>query len=252
MIGAPAIEGSASRARRGVGPVAPGAAALLLAGVAAAAMLADHWEAVIVLAAVLLAVCLRAPRARRRAYLVGTLGSAAGVLIVSPWVQSLGSHPLWTGPLVPVLGRLDITTEELSTAGILALRLAAVGLAFTVYALLIDHDRLISGARFARRGTLAIALATRMVPMLERDAAGLAEALRGRGVAVEGLRARVRLLSPLLAGSLERGLSLAESMEARGYGRPGGTRLPAPPWRALDRACFVLAPVLAVTGALWL
>ena len=113
-------------------------------------------------------------------------------------------------------------------------------------------DRLLSGARVARRGTLAVALATRMVPMLERDAAGLVEALRGRGVVVEGLHARAQLLSPLLAGSLERGLSLAEAMEARGYGRPGGTRLPAPAWRALDLACVVVAPVLAVAGALWL
>ena len=68
---------------------------------------------------------------------------------------------------------------------------------------------------------LAIALATRLVPTLERDAAGLVEALRGRGVEVSGLRGRARLLSPLLAGSLERALNLAEAMEARGYGRPG-------------------------------
>ena len=252
MIGVSALERGTARARRSLGPVAPGAAALLLAGVAAAALLADHTATVAVLAAALLLVCVRAPRARRRAYLVGTLGSAAGVLIVSPFVQSLGSHPLWSGPRLPVLGRLDITTEELSAAGTLALRLAAVGLAFTVYALLIDHDRLLSGARFARRGTLAVALATRLVPTLERDAAGLVEALRGRGIVVEGLRARVQLLSPLLAGSLERGLSLAEAMEARGYGRPGGTRLPAPAWGALDRACLVLAPAVAVAGALWL
>ena len=35
------------------------------------------------------------------------------------------------------------------------------------------------------------------------------------------MRGRARLLSPLLAGSLERALNLAEAMEARGYGRPG-------------------------------
>ena len=67
-------------------------------------------------------------------------------------------------------------------------------------------------------------------PTLERDAAGLVEALRGRGARVEGMRARARLLSPLLAGSLERGLNLAEAMEARGFGRAGRTRAPAPPW----------------------
>lgn len=231
---------------------APGPAALLLAGVAAAALVAGHWPAVAVLAVLLLAVCLRASRARRRAYLVGTLTSAASVLVISPLVQSLGSHPLWNGPLIPVLGRLDVTTEELEAAGILALRLAAVGLAFTAYALLVDHDRLLSGARLARRGTLAVALATRLVPTLERDAAGLVEALRGRGVVVEGIRGRAQLLSPLLAGSLERGLSLAEAMEARGYGRPGGTRLPVPAWTLVDRACLVVAPLAGVVGALWL
>ena len=82
--------------------------------------------------------------------------------------------------------------------------------------------------RFARRSVLAMALATRLVPTLERDAAGLVEALRGRGVEVTGARGRARLLAPLLAGSLERALNLAEAMEARGYGRPGGTRTPRP------------------------
>jgi energy-coupling factor transporter transmembrane protein EcfT len=76
--------------------------------------------------------------------------------------------------------------------------------------------------------------------------------LRGRGIVVEGVRGRATLLSPLLAGSLERGLGLAEAMEARGYGRPGATRRPAPPWGLADRACLVVAPAVAVAGALWL
>ena len=91
-------------------------------------------------------------------------------------------------------------------------------------------------------------LATRLVPTLERDAAGLREALRGRGVELHP----ARLLSPLLAGSLERGLNLAESMEARGYGRPGRTRAPRPGWSALDRASLAAAVAIVVLGALWL
>jgi energy-coupling factor transport system permease protein len=87
---------------------------------------------------------------------------------------------------------------------------------------------------------------------LERDAAGLVEALRGRGVEVSGVRGRARLLSPLLAGSLERALNLAEAMEARGYGRPGATRAPRPGWRARDRAALVAAALLVAMGALWL
>jgi energy-coupling factor transport system permease protein len=153
---------------------------------------------------------------------------------------------------VPVLGQLDVTREELATAAVQALRLAAVTLAFTVYALLLDHDALLGSARFARRSTLVVALATRLVPTLERDAAGFVEALRGRGVRVDGVRGRARLLSPLVAGSLERALNLAEAMEARGYGRPGATRRPPLPWRALDRLALGAAAVLVVAGVLWL
>jgi energy-coupling factor transport system permease protein len=90
------------------------------------------------------------------------------------------------------------------------------------------------------------------VPTLERDARGLVEALRGRGVEVSGLRGRARLVSPLLAGSLERGLNVAEAMEARGFGRAGHTRAPRPPWTRLDRLAAAGAPLLALVGALWL
>ena len=153
---------------------------------------------------------------------------------------------------MPVLGQLDITSEELGGAAVQALRLSAVTLAFAVYALLLDHDELLRSARFARRSALVVALATRLVPTLERDAAGLVEALRGRGVDVGGVRGRARLVSPLVSGSLERAMDLAEAMEARGYGRPGATRSPSPPWRARDRAALVAAAALVAVGVLWL
>ena len=124
--------------------------------------------------------------------------------------------------------------------------------AFAVYALLLDHDALLRSARFARRSAFVVALATRLVPTLERDTVGLVEALRGRGVAVEGVRGRARLLSPVVSGSLERAMNLAEAMEARGYGRPGATRAPAPAWRLQDRAALAAALLVIVAGALWL
>jgi energy-coupling factor transport system permease protein len=232
--------------------VTPAPAFALLAALAAAALLAERWASVAILAALLLAVCLRAPRGRRWPYLVGTLGSAFSVFLLSPLVSHQGTHLVWGGPELPVIGALDVTGEELSNGGFQALRLAAIGLAFAAYALLLDHDRLLQAAGFARRSVLAVGLATRFVPTLERDAAGLVEALRGRGVEVRGLRGRARLLSPLLAGSLERSLNLAEAMESRGFGRPGRTRAPRPPWSRLDRAALVLAPLAVCVGALWL
>jgi energy-coupling factor transporter transmembrane protein EcfT len=230
----------------------PGPAAALLAGLGAAALLADRWQSVLALTLVLLAVCLRAPRGRRRVYLGATLVSSLGLFLLSPLTYVYGSHPLWTGPTLPVLGPLDVTTEELGIAAVQALRLAAVGLAFAAYALLLDHDRLVQGTRLLRRSALAVALATRLVPTLERDAVGLVEALRGRGLGVEGVRGRARLLSPLVGGSLERGLNLAEAMEARGYGRAGRTRAPRPRSSALDRSALPAAVALVLAGALWL
>ena len=232
--------------------MSPVPAVALLAGLVAAALLADHIASVASIAVLLLVVCLRAPRGRRRLYLVGAIASGLGVFLVTPFVETIGSHPLWTGPTVPVLGTLDVTSEELRNGLFQGLRLTAVALAFAAYALLLDHDRLVQSARFARRTVLAIALATRLVPTLERDAAGLVEALRGRGVEVSGVRGRARLLSPLLAGSLERALNLAEAMEARGYGRAGGTRAPRPPWGALDRVALLAGGLAVAIGALWL
>jgi len=232
--------------------VRPAAAAALLAALAAAALLAHRTASVAAIAVLLLVVCLRAPAGRRRLYLVGAIASGLAVVLVTPFVETIGSHPLWTGPTVPVLGQLDVTSEELRNGVFQGLRLTAVALAFAAYALLLDHDRLVQSAGFARRSVLAIALATRLVPTLERDAAGLVESLRGRGVEVSGVRGRARLLSPLLAGSLERALNLAEAMEARGYGRPGATRALRPGWTRVDRAALIAAGGLVAIGVLWL
>jgi energy-coupling factor transport system permease protein len=228
--------------------VSPAPAAALLAALATAALLSTSLWSVGAICTLLLLVALRAPAQRRWPYLIGTLSTALLFVVLTPFVEVIGTHVLWSGPTIPVLGRLDVTTEELRNGLFQGLRLGAVGLAFAVYALLLDHDRLLAAAGWARRSTVAVALATRLVPLLERDARDLRIALRGRGVELGA----VRQLSPLLAGSLERGLNLAEAMEARGYGRAGRTRAPRPPWTLVDRLGLVVAAAVVVVGALWL
>jgi energy-coupling factor transport system permease protein len=227
-------------------------AAIVLAAVAAAALLADRAVPVAALAIVLLALSLRARRPARWFYVSGAIVAGATVFVLSPLLATEGAHILWNGPVLPVLGPLDVTDEELSIALTNGLRLTAVALAFSAYVLLLEHERLLQAAGFARRSSVMVALATRLVPTLERDAAGFVEALRGRGIALSGIRGRARLLSPLVAASLERALNLAEAMEARGFGRPGATRMPRAPWTALDRAALLGAGVLLVAFALWL
>jgi energy-coupling factor transporter transmembrane protein EcfT len=233
--------------------VSPAPAAALLAAAGTAALLAERLVAVATIALVLLGICLRAPSRSRAVYLFGALSAAAGVLVLSPFLWSSPEGILlWEGWTVPVIGPLDVTTAELEAAALNALRLAALGLAFAAYALLLDHDRLVASAGVARRSALAVALATRLTPSLERDAAGFADAVRGRGVELSGVRGYATLLSPLVAGSLERASTLAEAMEARGFGGRRPTRAPRPPWTRRDRLALPLAAAIVLVGALWL
>jgi energy-coupling factor transport system permease protein len=232
--------------------LAPVPATLLLAAAGTASLLATRLAPAAVLAGVLLGVCLRAEASRRRVYLFGALVSGLGVFLLSPFLAVVGTDVLWSGPTVPVLGTLDVTVEEIRIAALQALRLVGVALAFSAYALLVDHDRLVASARIAPRSALAVALATRLVPSLERDASGLRDAVRGRGVPVTGVRGHARLLSPLVGGSLERAANLAEAMEARGYGRPGRTAAPSAPWGLADRLAVAGAVLLVLAGFLWL
>ena len=170
-------------------------------------------------------------------YLVGTLVSGFVLFLFSPLVARYGGVGIPEGPEVPVIGQLDVCTSEVSEALFQSLRLIAVGLAFAAYALLLDLDGLLLAGGRLRRSVLAVALATRLVPTLERDAAGYVEALRGRGLVVEGVRGRARLISPLVAGSLERSQPRRVDGSAGSAGRPDPRR--RPPWTALDRVAIV-------------
>src|SRR4051812_50223411 len=105
----------------------------------------------------------------------------ASVFVISPLVQTLGSHPLWTGPTVPVLGPLDVTHEELSVALFQSLRLTAVALAAAVYALLLDHDRLFASPWVARRSAPPGAPPARPRPAPQRGACGACRGAPGGG-----------------------------------------------------------------------
>ena len=210
--------------------LSPGPAAALLAAAGFAALLADRLLTVGTIAVVLLVVCLRAPAERRGVYLFGALATGLGVFIVSPFLWSSPEGTvLWEGPTIPVVGPLDVTTDELYEAALNALRLTALALAFSAYALLLDHDRLVASVGFARRSALAVALATRLVPSLERDAAGLAESVRGRGVAVR------RSPGPRRVAVAAR-RRLARAGDEPGGG-DGGTRLRAAWLHACTAAC---------------
>jgi energy-coupling factor transport system permease protein len=194
------------------------------------------------------------------------------ITLVNPLVYHEGLTLLVAGPRVPVLGRLDITLEALAYGGVAGLRVMVVVLAFAIYAAAVDPDELLRlFRRLSFRSSLTASLATRLVPVLGRDAERLADAydLRAeRPAPANGRLARLRraaiLTRALAAGALERAVELAAALEVRGYGssarptrasprvRTGGTRGRSP-WSRHDRAfgASTLATLsLAVAGHL--
>ena len=94
--------------------MSPVPAAALLAGLAAAALLADRTISVAIIAAGLFALCLRAPG--------GAVALSGGTLVrlrplpVQPAGRPLRRRRVLGGPEVPVIGQLDVTSEEVSEA----------------------------------------------------------------------------------------------------------------------------------------
>jgi energy-coupling factor transport system permease protein len=212
----------------------------------------------IVLGAALAAVIAAARRAR----VGGELARAARlalplallVLVVNPLVSQQGLTVLLDGPVVPVLGNLDVTLEALVFGAVAALRVLVLLLVFALYSACVDPDQVLRLAgRVAPRSALTASLATRSVPLLARDGRRLAEAygLRAGARPPDGLRERLArsatLTRALGAGALERSVELAAALEVRGYGAIRRFAPARAPWSRQDRA---FAATAAAVGAL--
>lgn len=129
----------------------------------------------------------------------------------------------------PVLGQVDVTLEAIVEGLVLGFRALVVMVAFAVYSACVDPDRVLRALRpLAGRSALTATLVSRLVPVAAADAGRLrdAAALRGPGAAAVG---RAPLARRLLAGSLDRAVDVAATLELRGYS------LGAP--RARNRRC---------------
>jgi energy-coupling factor transport system permease protein len=172
------------------------------------------------------------------------------VFAANPFVGVQGLTPLWSGPRIPLLDT-EVTQEELVFGLSAALRIVGSSFAIASFVRLADGDRVLSAvARVAPRSAMIAALASRLLPTLERDAEGLALAARSRAAGLTRRREVAALATPLVALSLERSMSLAEAMEARGYGGGPRTRPPRPSVPGRERLLLAIAAIAAVVVAL--
>jgi len=193
------------------------------------------------------------------------------VAVVNPLVYREGDTLLVRGG--EILGRrMDITLEALVAGGLAGLRVAAIVMAFGLFSACVDPDELLRlFRRFSYRSALTGALATRLVPVLARDALRMGDAARCRPTRPEpaeergrtgrwarwrsspGRRpasaavVRVAVARAALSGALDRAVEVAAALEVRGYsvgGRPPRSR---EPWSRHDLR--VAAAALAVASA---
>jgi energy-coupling factor transport system permease protein len=168
------------------------------------------------------------------------------ITIINPLVYPSGNTLLVRGG--DVLGRrIDITLEALAAGGLAGLRLAVFMLAFALFSACVDPDELLRALRrVSYRSALTAALATRLVPVLARDALRMGDAARCRPEPP----ARLAVTRAALSGALDRAVDVAAALEVRGYSAPGrparGLRRP---WSRHDLR-IAAAAVLIAAGAL--
>ena len=177
-----------------------------------------------------------------------SLGLGLVLIVVNGFASQRGDTVLVHGIYLPPLGTFDITLEAFAAGAVQALRLAVVIAAFAVHAATVDPDRVLRLLRpIASRSALTATLIARLVPLAAADYARLAEAsaLRGPAAAPAG---RAQIARRLVAGSLDRAVDVAATLELRGYAHGAPRRADALAASRHDIALWLSAAAIAASA----
>jgi energy-coupling factor transport system permease protein len=152
------------------------------------------------------------------------------VAIVNPLVYPEGDTLLVRAG--ELLGRrFDITLEAVAAGSLAGLRVVVCITALGLLSAAVDPDDLLRlFRRISYRSALSASLATRLVPVLARDATRMGEAARCRPVPPSRLAA----VRAALASALERSTEVAAALEVRGYSLAGRSQPERRPWSRHD------------------
>jgi energy-coupling factor transport system permease protein len=150
------------------------------------------------------------------------------------------------GELGP-LGQVDLTVEALVYGLILGARVVVVVLCCALFSAAVDPDEVLRlFRRVSFRSALTAALATRLMPVLARDARRMADARACR----PHPGSRVAVLRAVTTSALDRAIDVAATLEVRGYGAAGAARPVRAPWSRHDLAFAASAIALALLALL--
>lgn len=169
------------------------------------------------------------------------------VTLINPLVYHEGNTLLVRGPVV--LGqRFDVTLEALAFGAVAGLRVLVLMMVFGLFSACVDPDAVLRlFRRFSYRSALTAAIATRLIPVLARDATRMGDAARCRAVPAR----RAAVARAALSGALDRSVDVAAALEVRGYAHARPTRSARPPLSRHDLrvGAAALAMALGATGA---
>jgi energy-coupling factor transport system permease protein len=130
---------------------------------------------------------------------------------------------------------------------VLGLRALIVIACFALHSAAVDPDELLRVfRRLSFRSALTAALATRMVPVLARDARRFRDAQRCRPGEPAS---RLALARAVTSGALDRAVDVAATLEVRGYGGSARPARRVRPWSRHDFAFLASAVVLIALAA---
>lgn len=228
----------------------PGAAVCYLGSFVVVAFLWSSSPLVLIAAAAALTVAglLAGARVALWAALRISLSLAVWIAVVNALLVDRGETVLARLGDWPLFGQVDITLEALVAGLVIGLLVIVSILAAAVYSACVDPDRVLRALRpIAGRSALTATLISRLVPVAAADTARLRDAarLRGPGAAEVG---KASLARRLLAGSLDRAVDVAATLELRGYSldapRVRGRREPS----RYDLRFYLAGAVLLVAG----
>lgn len=190
-----------------------------------------------------------------KVYLKFTVLMILLIVIINALFVHVGETVLYSGPGIPVTGKISITLEALAYGAGMGIRLLVIISSFCLYTCAVHPDKVLKlFSRWGNKSVLIMTLSTRLFPLMVKDYFRIIEVQRCRGVKFDRGRWWERaqhilpIISVLLVSSLERSLQLAESMQARGYGSGIRTCYSRELWRPRDYLILIAVWISLVTG----
>ena len=166
------------------------------------------------------------------------------ITLINPLVYPEGETLLFRGG--EILGRqIDITLEATAAGALNGMRVIVIVSAFGLLSAAVDPDQLLRMfRRVSYRSALTATLATRLVPVLARDATRMGDAARCR----PHPPGRLTVGRAALSSALDRAVEVAAALEVRGYSLGGRTAHRAQAWSRHDWRVGGAAAAIAVAA----